>query len=101
MSLKRSAEIEQQRQTISLRGNLMSNVRAKFKVISITRQAGWNGAKEVHTVKLSPVSSGSDENKAFYAATPGGSIDLSVVNEEVGREFDIGAEFYVDFTKAE
>lgn len=77
------------------------SIRAKFKVNSITRQAGWNGNKEVHTVKLSPVTGGSEENQKFYAATPGGSIDLSVVNEEVGRQFDIGTEFYVDFTPAE
>ncbi|HEY1035545.1 MAG TPA: hypothetical protein VGE09_11250 [Pseudoxanthomonas sp.] len=75
-------------------------VRAKFKVESITRQRGWNGNKEVHTVKLSPVTGGSDENQKFYAATPGGSIDLAVVSEDVGRQFDIGAEFYVDFTPA-
>lgn len=76
------------------------SVRAKFKVQSITRQAGWNGNKEVHTVKLSPVTGGSDENQKFYAATPGGQIELSVVTAEVGRQFDIGAEFYVDFTPA-
>lgn len=79
----------------------MSRVRAKFKVHSITKSAGWNGAKEVHTVKLNPVTSGSDENKSFYAATPGGTIELSVVNADVGEQFGIGDEFYVDFTKAE
>lgn len=78
----------------------MHQVRAKFKVISITRQQGWSGHKEVQSVKLQPVGGGSDENKAFYAATPSGSIELSVVNETVGRHFDIGDEFYVDFTKA-
>lgn len=75
-------------------------VRAKFKVTSITRQAGWNGNKEVQTIKLQPVSGGTEENEKFYAATPGGSIELSVVKEEVGRQFDIGQEFYVDFTPA-
>lgn len=78
----------------------MPQVRAKFKVHSITKQAGWNGNKEVHTVKLMPVSGGSEENQRFYAATPGGSIDLSVVSEQVGNNFGIGEEFYVDFTKA-
>lgn len=76
-------------------------VRAKFKVASITRQPGWNGAKEVHTVELTPVTGGSGENARFYAATPGGSIKLSVVTEEVGKQFDLCDEFYVDFTKAE
>lgn len=76
-------------------------IRAKFKVVSITRSAGWNGIKELQTIKLQPVTSGSEENKAFYAATPAGSIDLSVVPESVGKQFDIGQEFYVDFTPAE
>lgn len=75
-------------------------IRAKFKVQSITKQVGWNGVKELHTIKLQPVTSGSDENKAFYAATPGGSIDISVVPESVGNQFSIGQEFYVDFTPA-
>lgn len=78
----------------------MSTVRAKFKVQSITRQAGWSGSGELQTIKLHPVTSGSDENKAFYAATPAGSIDLSVVPKEVGDQFNIGQEFYVDFTPA-
>lgn len=76
------------------------SVRAKFKVQSITRQAGWGGAKECNVVKLSPVSSGSEENKVFYASTPSGSIELGVLVPEVSSRFDIGQEFYVDFTPA-
>lgn len=78
-------------------------VRAKFKVQSITQQANWNpspGRESLYTVNMQPVTSGSEENKEFYAATPGGQIQLSVVNEEVGKQFPIGAEIYVDFTPA-
>lgn len=75
-------------------------VRAKFKVNSITRQTGYNGAKEVQTIKLAPVTSGSEENSKFYAATPGGQIELSIIPLDVASNFDIGDEFYVDFTKA-
>jgi hypothetical protein len=75
-------------------------IRAKFKVVSITRQSNWNGSGEMQTIKLSPVTSGSEENRAFYAATPGGEISLSVVPPEVGNQFDIGKEYYVDFTPA-
>lgn len=78
----------------------MSEVRAKFKVQSIKRSSGWGGNKEVQTIELVPVTGGSDENTRFYAATPGGKIELSVVRAEVGNRFDIGDEFYVDFTKA-
>ena len=79
---------------------LSPSVRAKFTVHSITTQKGWNQHKEIHTVKLMPVTGGSAENSSFYAATPGGSIELSYVNPEIGRQFGIGDEFYVDFVKA-
>lgn len=75
-------------------------IRAKFRVISVTRSAGWNGVKEMHTVKLQPVAGGSEENSRFYGSTPSGSIDIGMVLESVGKQFDIGQEFYVDFTPA-
>jgi hypothetical protein len=75
-------------------------VRAKFKVTEITRRPGWSGIKEVQVIRLAPVMNGSEENKKFYAATPGGSIELACVNAEAVSQFDLGAEFYVDFTPA-
>lgn len=75
-------------------------VRAKFRVTEIIRRPGWSGHKEVQVIKLSPVVDGSEENKRFYAATPGGSIELGTVNAEAVKQFDLGAEFYVDFTPA-
>lgn len=71
------------------------SVRAKFKVNSITQYEG--GAA---SIKLNPVTTGSDENKAFYKYTPCGSIDLQTVNEEAAKQFVVGAEFYVDFSPA-
>ena len=78
----------------------MTVVRAKFKVIRIERSKGWNNINEVQTIVLTPVTSGSRENKAFYAATPTGETKLATVNAEAAKEFDLGAEFYVDFTPA-
>lgn len=72
-------------------------VRAKFRVESIART--MNGG---HTVTLSPVTSGSEENKAFYKATPYGSIALNTINDAAVRAFgDPGDLFYIDFTPAE
>lgn len=77
-------------------------VRAKFKVDSITRQKHWDAAKgEFQTIDLSPVGGNSPENAAFYAATPSGSIKLSTINKEAGSYFELGGEYYIDFTKAE
>lgn len=71
-------------------------VRAKFTVQSIARTT-WG-----HQIKLQPVTSGSDEDKAFWKATPAGSIELTTVNDAAMEAFgNPGDAFYVDFTKAE
>lgn len=75
-------------------------VRAKFVVESVTMQKAWNGTGLIGTVALRPVTRGSPENEKFYEATPGGDMKLSTVNQEALDFFQIGAEFYVDFTAA-
>lgn len=52
-------------------------------------------------VTLSPVYSGSDENKTFFAYTPSGSIQLGTVNPAASEQFVIGREYYVDFEACE
>jgi hypothetical protein len=89
-------------------------VRAKFTVQSITRQQGsrYVPAKstghhgtyetcELQTLKLTPVydPEPGSENHEFWAATPTGSIELSTVNAEAGNYFELGQEYYIDFTK--
>lgn len=71
-------------------------VRAKFKVQNVDTREDGGG-----TVTLTPVTSGSEENEAFYRWTPGGSIILSTINAEAVKQFENGKEFYVDFTPAE
>jgi hypothetical protein len=70
-------------------------VRAKFRVTSLTKYEG--GTSEI---KLTPVSTGSEENKRFWTYTPSGIITFSCVNEEAVKEFEVGKEYYVDFTPA-
>ena len=82
------------------------SVRAKFIVHSITRTQGgtYKESKwipqEVQTIRLIPVAGSSEENKAFFASTPSGSIDLGTINIEAARQFDLNKEYYVDFTPA-
>ncbi|WP_205980653.1 hypothetical protein [Paraburkholderia sp. Ac-20340] len=79
----------------------MSTVRAKFKVTSTSQREHWDSQKgHIHEIELSPVVNGSPENDAFYAATPGGVMKLQTVNHEAGVQFELGGEYYVDFTKA-
>lgn len=80
-------------------------VRAKFKVTKVEK-SDWGGSHgEVSQIELFPVGGAaggeSEENKAFYAATPGGYITLSVVRAGAAAAFEEGAEYYVDFTRAD
>lgn len=81
-------------------------VRAKFKVQSITRtisnqyRDGKSSMVEMQTIKLYPVSGGSEENKEFWASTPSGSIDLGCVNLAAAEQFVLDGEYYIDFIPA-
>ena len=72
-------------------------ISTKFKIQSITRQAGWGDNKELYSLKLNPVTNGSLENSAFYAATPGGIIELLLVKPDAVAHLSPGDEMYVDF----
>jgi hypothetical protein len=59
--------------------------------------------KEMRTLILSPVYSNEEgsENKRFWDASPSGEIRLGTVNPSAWEQFELGKEYYVDFTKAE
>lgn len=90
-------------------------VRAKFKVDSFevhqqSRQKdktkGWDSENlemvEVKTIKMSPVwqAAPNDENSKFWDATPVGKLELGMINPEAHKQFELGKEYYVDFTPA-
>lgn len=87
------------------------SVRAKFRVASVSApreinqwlaDEGRSGKREVFDINLYPVSyEGSEENKRFYASTPGGMISLSTINQSAAEQFVVGKEYYVDFTEAQ
>jgi hypothetical protein len=54
---------------------------------------------EVRTLKFSAVTTGSEENKQFFASTPSGTLILSTVNPEVWAEFELNGDYYLDFTR--
>jgi hypothetical protein len=66
-------------------------VRAKFRCVNID---GNNAQFDV-------VIDGSEENKKFFKYTPGGHINILVDNENAKKQFEVGKEYYVDFTPAE
>lgn len=67
-------------------------VRAKFRCVKIEGNPDWK------TIKLEAVIDGSEENKAFFRMTPSGSITIGCVNPEANKQFEEGAEYFVDFS---
>jgi hypothetical protein len=91
------------------------SVRAKFKVDAIERTMSGKYVKsadgknqvyvreEMRTVKMSPVYGNGDpnhENTKFWEATPSGQLTLGMINLAAAVQFELGDEFYVDFTVA-
>lgn len=98
------------------------SVRAKFKVDAIKRtmgsriKLGSDGKAvknskgyeeyepcEMRTVEMSPVYGSGDpdhENTKFWQASPSGKLELGCVNLAAAEQFELGAEYYIDFTKA-
>lgn len=80
--------------------------RAKMKLDSYTTTNYMNYKKEprvmeeMRTLHFSVVSSGSPENDSFFGSTPSGKIELSTVSKEAWAMFELGKEYYVDFTSA-
>ena len=83
-------------------------VRAKFRLNSYTTELydRWVEGKvvdkvEKRTLNFTPVyGTGSEENKAFWDATPTGSLQLGVVSQEAWKMFELGECYYLDFTPA-
>lgn len=70
------------------------SVRAKFRVDEVAQNVSGS------TIRMSPVTSGSDENKEFFKWTPTGRLEMGTVNAAAAEQFKPGAEFYIDFTAA-
>jgi len=82
------------------------SVRAKFYCASKTENGNHPNSNvpnpfKMVSVVLNPVMYGSKVNKTFYRYTPSGKIELSNLNDVAADQFEVGKEYYVDFTKAE
>lgn len=74
----------------------MNSLIAKFKVGSVTDFGNNN-----HEVKMTPVVSGSEENKSFSMYTPSGDCRLHITNPNAIGFFVASDEVYVIFVKKE
>lgn len=87
------------------------SVRAKFKLVRYEATVASVGKcvdgvymsreVEARSLIMAPVIGPPDsENGRFFAATPSGEIRLGVVAEEAWSQFELGKEYYLDFTPA-
>lgn len=74
-------------------------VRAKFLCIE-KGEAGLQPCQKTAKITLTPVTGTTEENKSFWKYTPSGKIELQVVNPEAADQFEVGKEYYIDFTPA-
>lgn len=79
-------------------------VRAKFFVKTKTYHHNGNPeADQSAEIKLAPVFGVNDHdaNRIWSKYTPSGEITMLITNPTAIDQFDIGGEYYVDFTKAD
>jgi hypothetical protein len=75
-------------------------VRAKFKVKTISDEGSGLRSVTLTAVMPGDGANQSKENAEFFKYTPTGEIRLGVLNEAASRVFQVGDEYYVDFTPA-
>lgn len=91
------------------------SVRAKFRVqkVEIQLQDRYErdekgnharvGVDELRTIIMAPVSANNDpdhENSRFWRMSPSGELRLGTINRSAWESFELGKEYYVDFTEA-
>lgn len=79
----------------------MTAMRAKFRINHIDKRIDT-----AETLYLNPVcankypADGYDENNTYAKFSPSGMLQLTVANPNLIGEFEVGQEYYLDFTKA-
>lgn len=76
---------------------MLNAVRAKFTCTSITKSTKYPSGF-MWAYKFNVVTSGSEENKEFFASTPSGNIEIAGIRDDL---FEVGQEYYLDFTPAQ
>jgi hypothetical protein len=80
------------------------SIRAKFRVQTVTRHAYANvadiAAEEV-TLRAVTSSDPHDPNHTWSKATPAGQLTMTISNPDAIGKLELGADYYLDFTKAD
>lgn len=73
---------------------MLKMTRCKFVCQSKT------GNENGYSIIMHAVYSGSEENKAFFNATPSGSLNLNIVKPAAVAQIEQGKEYYIDISPA-
>jgi hypothetical protein len=82
----------------------MANVRAKFRCIEKTQRtstSNYGEAKPVDSEEVRFLPVAGPGNEAWSKWTPGGEIRMSINNPSAVAAFEVGKDYFVDFTAAE
>lgn len=75
--------------------------RCKYQCQSVLKQKAWNakeGQPYLFLAKFSAVMDNSPENKAFFEATPTGSLEIGMYKQD---QFEVGKCYFIDVSLAE
>lgn len=77
-------------------------MRAKMKVVSVTKHEGGSETVEFTCVSKSTAypADGSDEDNSFALWSPSGSAKIQITNPALHGKLVPGKKFYIDFTEA-
>lgn len=76
-------------------------MRAKMRVWSVDKGNGFESLKFSAVCRNEGYpSDGSDENNTFAKWTPSADLNILVNNPDLFDKFQVGQEFYLDFTEA-
>lgn len=73
-------------------------VRGKFKLAKVTANAGASGRQLMFSAVCND---GTPENERFHRYTPTGTLEMYVDNPAALTQFELGKEYYLDFTPCE
>lgn len=74
-------------------------VRCKYVCVAVTKKKHWDKTRTgfLYEAEFNVVSSGSEENKLFFDATPFGVLKIGTYQED---HFQPGVEYYLDISEA-
>ena len=76
----------------------MTNMRAKVKVYDVQKYDGSENLIFTAVCAKEFGSDGSDENNTYSKWTPSAEFKMSITNPKLFNQFEVGKEYYVDFT---